>query len=205
MLQAAVVSNGVYGLESCFGSNKRVAYRFLPVTADFSPELDGFDLLIVPNGSDHVAMGRARDRVASFVARGGLLFCFDGWFTDWIPGNRWVRDASKPTRDIRYRCERDRHGLLNGVPIDELAFHHGVSGWWACGYIDPAAGADAVLVDTWNRPVAVLDERTAKGAMFLTASGPLIDGPIEGKMGLKRFYENLIDYAQQRVSTPAGV
>jgi len=197
-LRAGVVDNGVYGLAAGFRSNARVEYAFLSVGPDFAPDLSGLELLIVPNGSDQEAMSGIADRVAAFLNRGGALFCFDGWFGDWLPGNRWVGDSSKPTRDIRYRVGRDRHGLLNGVPLEELTFHHGVSGWWACGYIEPAMGADAVLVDTWGRAVAVLDDQTAAGPIFLTASGPLANGPVEGKLGLKRFFDNLIDYAARR-------
>jgi hypothetical protein len=74
---------------------------------------------------------------------------------------------------VRYRARRDRRGLLAGVPLDHLNFSHGMSGWWACGFIEPAPGADVVLEDTWGRPVVVLDEATTAGAMLLTASGPL--------------------------------
>lgn len=127
------------------------------------------DLLVVPNGSDHVALWRARDAVRAHLDLGGGLFVEDGWFTDWVPNNRWVHDNTYPTRDVRYSVHNDRHGLFTGINLDAFNVQDGISGWWACGFIEPSATADVVLVDTWNRPVVVVD-----GAMFLTASGPLI-------------------------------
>jgi hypothetical protein len=52
--------------------------------------------VVVPNGSDHVAMQRAAGAVRGHLDGGGALFCFDGWFTPWVPGNRWVMDNSRP-------------------------------------------------------------------------------------------------------------
>ncbi len=175
MLDAVVISNAIIGLDRMFASNDRVRYRFAHVTPDFSVDLTGVDLLVVPNGCDHVAMLSIEDTVRDFLARGGTLFCFDGWFTDWMPGNQWRMDNSKPSREVRYHVETDRHGLMDGVDMDELQFNHGISGWWSCGYIDTADGADVVLADTWNRPVIVLDEVTTPGRIVLTASGPLGD------------------------------
>lgn len=175
MLVATVVSNAIHGLERTFVSSAAIDYTFAPVTADFDLDLRDTDVLIVPNGSDHVAMLRVKDQVRAFLGGGGTLFCFDGWFTDWIPGNRWVHDNSKKTIDVRYTVRTDRYGLFDGVDLDDLQFNHGISGWWACGYIEPAPGADVVLEDTWQRPMIVLDEATTAGRMVLTASGPLGD------------------------------
>lgn len=182
-LTAVVVSNGLEGLRECFPSGAIcgdlvpegvcVDYNFQEVTADFRLDLTGADLLIVPNGSDHVAMLGVRDQVRAFLDAGGAVFCFDGWFTDWLPGHRWRHDNSQATRDIRYRVATDRHGLFDGIDLDPFIFHHGISGWWACGFIEPAAGADVLLEDTWGRAMVVLDETTTPGLLALTASGPL--------------------------------
>ena len=198
-LAAVVVSNGVEGLDRLFPSDARVHYRTVATAPDFDPDLAGADLVVVPNGSDHVALWRAAGRVRAHLDGGGTLFCFDGWFTPWVPGNRWVMDNGRPTRDVRYRPGTDRHGLLAGVALDDLTFSHGMSGWWACGYVEPAPGADVLLEDTWGRAVVVLDEATTPGAMLLTASGPLAAagfGPDHA--GLLALYDNLLAYAAGR-------
>jgi len=176
MIQAKVISNGIEGLdEHMFRPNELITYDFEEVTESFNPQLEGFDLLIVPNGSDQVAMLKIKDKVRAFLEAGNALFCFDGWFTNWIPGNQWVMDNSKKTIDIRYRIKTDHYNLFDGVDVKSLNFSHGISGWWACGYIEAAAGADVVMVDTWNRPMIVLDEVSTNGTMVLTASGPVAD------------------------------
>ena len=198
MLRTTVVSN-IEGVDRWLPALPSVAYAVQSVGADFQLDLDGADALLVPNGSDHVAMHRNRERVRTFLEAGHALLCFDGWFTDWIPGNRWVLDNTKVTRDWRYFVRTDRYGLFDGFDLDALNFSQGMSGWWACGYIDAAADADVLLVDTWGRPMMVLDESTTAGTMILTASGPLPglqpDDPLSG------LYHRLLVHLQARVTT----
>ncbi len=175
MIKAAVISNQIVGLDDYFQSNERVIYTFLPVDGRTDHDFLPYDLLVVPNGSDQIAVARLRPRIDEFLAAGRTVFCFDGWFTDWVPGNQWVMDSTRKTIDIRYAVKTDRRGLFKGLPVEDFTFMHGISGWWACGYIRPAPGADVVLEDTWGRAIVVLDETTTNGTLFLTASAPLGD------------------------------
>ncbi len=204
MLHILVVNNGIFGLESLFKDTDRVTYRFQDTAPGFALDLADADVLIVPNGSDHVAMMHARGAVRAFLDAGGSLLCFDGWFTDWVPGNRWVHDNSKATRDIRYTVGTDRHGLFRDVTLDHLQFNHGISGWWACGYIKAAPGADVVLHDTWQRPIVVLDEATTNGTIVLTASGPLADydAPDAGELaGLGELYRSILAFLERKTAS----
>ncbi|SDX63931.1 hypothetical protein [Hymenobacter psychrophilus] len=181
MLQALLISNGLQGLEKYYVSNELVQYTICPVTRDFAPDLTPYDLLVVPNGSDHVAMLKIKEQVRAFLAAGKALMCCDGFFTAWVPGNQWVMDNSRRTLDLRYTPGPDAHGLLENLDLDELNFSHGMSGWWSCGYIQAAPGAEVLLADTWQRPIVVLDEVSTPGRMLLTASGPLADVTYAGK------------------------
>ena len=175
MIQAAVISSGIEGIEKYFVSSEKVNYTMLEIEKNFNPDLAPFNLLIVPNGSDHIAMAKLKTKVASFLDAGKSLFCFDGWFTDWVPGNQWVMSNEKKSIDIRYTIKTDKYSLFEGVDIKELIFNHDISGWWACGYIEASENADVVMEDTWQRPIIVLDEKTTNGTIILTASGPLGD------------------------------
>ncbi|MFD2784543.1 hypothetical protein [Hymenobacter rubripertinctus] len=181
MLQALLISNGLQGLEKYYVSNELVHYTTCFVTGDFNPDLTPYDLLVVPNGSDHVAMLKIKDQVSAFLDAGKALVCCDGFFTAWVPGNQWLMDNSRRTLDVRYTPGPDAHGLLENLPLDELNFSHGMSGWWSCGYIQAAPGAEVLLADTWQRPIVVLDEVSTPGRMLLTASGPLADVTYAGK------------------------
>ena len=200
MLNALVVSNDIHGLDRMFCDNESVRYTFQPIERSFILELDNKDLLIVPNGCDHIAMLKVKDQVQAFLGHGGTLFCFDGWFTNWVPGNRWIHDNQKATRDVRYTIKDDRYELFKGVALDDLQFNHGISGWWACGYIEPAEGAESLLIDTWGRPMIVLDESSTNGLMILTASGPLSDKTYELETnGLSALYGNMLRLASKRM------
>jgi hypothetical protein len=194
MLRALLISNGIAGLENYYVSNELVQYTTCLVTHDFAPDLMPYDLLVVPNGSDHVAMLKIKDKVRTFLDAGKALVCADGWFTAWMPGNQWLMDNQLPTREVRYLPGPDPHGLLQGFDLDELIFSHGISGWWACGYLRAAPGADVLLADTWQRPVLVLDEVSTPGRMLLSASGPLADFSRAGQpdSALVTLYRNFL-------------
>ncbi|QKG52491.1 hypothetical protein [Hymenobacter sp. BRD67] len=194
MLQALLISNGLVGLEKYYISNELVQYTTCLITKDFAPDLTPYDLLVVPNGSDHVAMLKIKNQVRDFLNKGKALMCCDGFFTAWVPGNQWVMDNSHRTLDVRYLPGPDPHGLLRGLDLDELNFSHGMSGWWSCGYIQAAPGAEVLLVDTWQRPIVVLDEVSTAGRLLLTASGPLADVTYAGQpdRALVLLYRNFL-------------
>lgn len=174
--RALIISNAIEGLDQLYRNTPAIEYHLCEVTADFDPDLSGYHLLIVPNGSDHIAMYRIRHKVEAFLQQGGVLFCFDGWFTNWVPGHRWVMDNSRKTIDVRYRLHEDKYGIAGNFRAEDLCFSHGISGWWSCGYIEPAPGASVLLEDNWGRALAVIDHRvTTPGIMVLTASGPAGD------------------------------
>ena len=200
MVNALLISNNIAGLDEYYVSNELVQYTVGRITKDFDPDLTPYDLLVVPNGSDHVAMLKIKDKVRAFLDAGKALICSDGWFTDWVPGNQWVMDNSKRTIDIRYQLKTDRYGLFNDIDLNELTFSHGMSGWWACGYIRVADGADVVVEDTWQRPIIVLDEVSTNGIMLLTASGPLADVTFSGdkEEALVKLYRNFLRRVQAK-------
>ena len=194
MLRALLISNGLVGLDQYYVSSEQVQYTVGLITRDFDPDLTPYDLLVVPNGSDHVAMLKIKDKVRAFLDAGKALVCCDGFFTAWVPGNQWVMDNSRPTRDVRYQPGPDGHGLLAGLDLDALNFSHGMSGWWSCGYIQAAPGAEVLLQDTWQRPIVVLDEVSTRGRLLLTASGPLADVTYAGRpdSALVTLYRNFL-------------
>ncbi|QJW92218.1 hypothetical protein HNV11_04485 [Spirosoma taeanense] len=205
MLNALIISNNIVGLTDYYVSNDRVCYTIAPVTKAFDPDLMPYDILVVPNGSDHVAMLKIKDKVRAFLDAGKAVVCSDGWFTNWVPGNQWVMDNTKPTIEIRYFINTDRHRLFEGVRLDELTFSHGMSGWWSCGYIEAADGADVVVEDTWQRPIVVLDEVSTGGTIFLTASGPMADVTYSGEqdVALVKLYRNFLQLVAQKKESVA--
>lgn len=214
----AVVANAATGLARAFPASPRVRYTLAPAGPDLQADLSRADVLIVPNGSDHTALLSIDKQVRAFLDEGGMLFCFDGWTTDWIPGHRWVDGDGEKAADVRYSVRTDRYGLLHGVNLNDFQFSHGVGGWWASGYIEAAPEAEVLLEDAQERAIIVLDEATTNGSMFLTANGPLggfslaEQNPLEGlfsaspgrrvgqapQNGPERLYQNLVNYAYRR-------
>lgn len=201
MLQAALIDNGVQGTSDYFVDRGELRFRRERIGAGWAPDFSYDDVLVVPNGSDHVALYRARASVAQLLARGGTVLCFCGFFTPWLPGSVWVHDNSRPNREVRYHVVNDALGLLDDVAIDTLDTNaHGISGWWACGGIQTARESSVVLADTWHRPVLVADTRSTPGLIIATASGPLgdADPSADAGSGLTRLYRNVMRAAAAR-------
>ncbi|MGQ0697228.1 MAG: hypothetical protein ACT4PZ_03185 [Panacagrimonas sp.] len=201
MLKAALIDNGVEGLSRYFASSAEVHYRTERITDSWQPDFSGDDLVIVPNGADHVALYQVREQIAAHLERGRSLACFCGFFTPWMPGSVWVHDNSKPLREVRYRIVKDPLGLMRDVDVDRLSVEsHGISGWWACGHIRTAHAASVVLADTFDRVVMIADTQSTRGLIVATASGPLGEPdpaqPSDG--GSLQLYRNIIRAAQVR-------
>ncbi len=174
-LKALLISNGIEGLSLLYRSNDTIQYDVIEIDENFNPNLSDYDVLIAPNGTDHIAFYRIKDKVRAFLDHGGTLLCCDGWFTNWIPNNRWIMDNTKKTIDVRYKIKDDPFGLSEHFNIEDLTYSNGISGWWACGYIEPAPNASVFIEDTWGRPLVVIDDSSTNGLMILTASGPAAD------------------------------
>ena len=194
MLRGLVVSNGI-GAELGYPSRPEISFDSVEIDQDFELDPSGYDLIVAPNGTDHLALFRQRHVIREFLDAGHALLCCCGWFVDWVPHNRWIHDNSHATRDIRHFAGKDTLGLLQGVELAALDHNeYGISGWWACGFIEPASGADALIKDTWGRALVVVDSHTTKGLMLLTASGPIGDYSrvMGGSSPIGQLYENFL-------------
>lgn len=199
MLKAVLIDNGVEGLTRYFAPSSEVQYRIERIADPWRPDFSDDDLVIVPNGADHVALYQVREQIAAHLDRGGSLACFCGFFTPWLPGSVWVHDNSKPLREVRYRLVHDPLGLMQGVDVEQLSVEsHGISGWWACGNIRTAHSQSVVLADTFDRVMMIADTRSTRGLIVATASGPLGDSdPSQpSDHGTLQLYRNIIRAAQ---------
>lgn len=204
MLKIALIDSGVTGGSSYFGATAGVRYRHERITADWQPDFSGDDVIVVPNGANHVALYEARTAIRDLLDRGGTLACFCGFFTPWIPGHVWHHDNRHPLKVVRYAPSADPLGLLEGVDIAELSTEaHGISGWWACGEIRSEHPGSTLLQDNFGRVVMVADTRTTPGLIVATASGPVGDPqPDAVASATVQLYRNLIRLAGSRQEKP---
>jgi hypothetical protein len=198
-LNAALIDSGVTGGVSYFADGPQVRYRVERITLDWQPDFTDDDLLIVPNGANHVALYEARAAIAAFLQRGGVLFCFCGNFTPWIPGSSWAHDNRHPLRELRYEIALDPLGLMRGVDPEALCRNaHDIRGWWACGEILAEHPGAVVLRDNFGRSLMIADRDSSPGLIITTASGPLGDAdPASPATSITTaLYRNLIGAAQ---------
>ena len=199
-LKIGVVYNGTEGSDALYINSEFAIYTLIRVSYPVNVNLDDIDVLLVPNGCDHVFMYRIKDDIKRFLNQGKTLLCFDGWFTDWIPGNKWIMDNTKKSIDVKINVHEDPYSIMKDVDINHLNRSNGISGWWACGYIEPAVDSIIILKDTWNRPLLVLDECPTKGVMILSASAPISDNTYattsdkDSAASVAGLYRNIINY-----------
>jgi hypothetical protein len=190
----ALIHSGVAGTVGCYADDALHHYRVERIGRLWRPCFADDDVVLVPNGANHLALFEARASLHEFVARGGALLCFCGFFMPWLPGLRWRHDYRHPLRDVSYHLVHDSLGLFDGVTAHELCVdEHGLRGGWACGEILDAPEHSVVLRDNFQRVLMVAEQRRHAGLVIATASGPLFDdqGGTAAR-GARRVYRNIL-------------
>ena len=199
-MRIAVADNGLGHLGHLYGSERFTGHEFalLPSLELPQTELAPYDVFIAPNGTDHVALFAARERVRRYLDDGGVVMCFCGWVTDWVPGAQWRMSTDIPLRTFAITAPLPGHALLRGIDLEQVnQTAHGKRGFWSCGYIEVTPRADVLLVDNKDRCLLFVDERTTRGAVLCTASGPLPGFGAEEAV-FDRLFENALLWAQGR-------
>ena len=193
-MRIALVHSGVAGTEHAYRGDVTHHYRLEHISANWQPCFDHDDVVLVPNGANHVALYEARAHLHKFLARGGALLCFCGFFTPWLPGYYWQHSIGHDLRKLRYRVVNDELNLFEGVDVEKICRdEHGIRGGWACGDIQTNYAASVVLVDNYERTLVVADRRSTAGLIIATASGPLSDdAPHNPADGTRRLYRNIL-------------
>jgi hypothetical protein len=190
----ALIHSGVAGTVECYADDALHRYRVERIGRAWRPCFADDDVVLVPNGANHLALFEARASLHEFVARGGALLCFCGFFMPWLPGLHWRHNFCHPLRDVSYHLVHDSLGLFDGVSAHELCVdEHGLRGGWACGEILDAPEHSVVLRDNFQRVLMVADQRRHAGLVIATASGPLFDD--QGgttASGARRVYRNIL-------------
>ncbi len=193
-MQIALIDSGVAGTEQWYVGDSTHHYRCERISAHWQPSFDKDDVVLVPNGANHVALYEQRAQLHDFLARGGVVLCFCGFFTPWLPGNQWRHDIGRDLRQLRYDVVSDEFGLFEGVEAEELCSDtHGIRGGWACGDIQSHYADSVVLMDNFQRRLLIADRRSTAGLIIATASGPLgDDAPDAAAHGARRLYRNIL-------------
>lgn len=203
-MQIALIDNGTVDIPGYYGAGPELTYRPERITAHWQPNFDDDDVVLVPNGANHVALYEARHALENFLARGGALLCFCGFFTPWLPGNQWRHDINAPLNEVRYELVHDELGLFEGVDPDSLCCDtHGIRGGWACGTIATAHHSSVVLRDNFERVLVIGDRLSTPGLIIATASGPLWDAaPRTPADGARRVYRNMLRACRTHLEMP---
>lgn len=202
-MRIALIDNGVAGLGDYYAASPGIEYRRERITARWQPDFGADDVILAPNGTDHVALHEARDAVQALLARGGAVLCFCGFFTPWLPGSQWRHDLGARLDALRYELRHDPLALFEDVDPESLCRdEHGIRGGWACGTISTAHASSVVLVDNFARVIMIADQRTTRGLIIATASGPLWDeAPTRAASGPRRLYRNVLRACQRHLET----
>lgn len=65
------------------------------------------DGAINPTGPDADSLNRLRQRVPTYVTRGGSFLCSDAWCSGYQPGSRQAYESDSPSHHTGFRCVKD--------------------------------------------------------------------------------------------------
>jgi hypothetical protein len=199
-MKIAVLDNGPGNLQHVYDAERFPghSFSFIPALRLAHTDLAPFDVFIAPNGTDHVALFGSRDKVRTSLEGGGIVMCFCGWVTDWIPGARWRMSTDIPLRTYGLSTPNPAHPLLHGVDLASVnVTPAGKRGFWACGHIDVSPGAAVLMADNLGRCVMFADDTTFAGAVIATASGPLPGFGDDGAV-FDRLFANALSWSESR-------
>lgn len=206
MVKVAVLNNGYEDQSEYFISSSEAIYFFIDIGNDFSLELNSYSCLIIPFGSDNVALYRCRSSIQNFLNQGNTVLSFDGCYTNWLPGIQWFMDNSYPTKKMRYKLYEDTYGLFKEVDLKGLIYSSKKSGWWTNGFLHPQPTSHTIMCDNYNRPIMVLDEEKTNGLIIAISAAPLssevshITNDTRSQQSLKALYNNIMDFIVKRYS-----
>lgn len=63
--------------------------------------------VINPTGPDADSLARLRQRLPTYVTRGGSFLCSDGWCSGYQPGSRQALENDSPAHHTGFRCVKD--------------------------------------------------------------------------------------------------
>ena len=92
-----------YGLYDMAGNVwEIVADRYHPKA--YSQRIDG---AINPTGPNAYSLSQLRQRLPTYVTRGGSFLCSDGWCSGYQPGSRQALENDSPAHHTGFRCVKD--------------------------------------------------------------------------------------------------
>lgn len=92
-----------YGLYDIAGNVwEIVADRYHPAAYSMRPAKS-----VNPTGPDLASLSQLRQRVPTFVTRGGSFLCSDSWCRGYQPGSRQSQENDSPAHHTGFRCVKD--------------------------------------------------------------------------------------------------
>ncbi|MDT7628310.1 MAG: hypothetical protein QOI50_240, partial [Pseudonocardiales bacterium] len=139
-------------------------------------DLSGYQGLIIAGMVDQEYLLRHRDRIAAYLAGGGVLVFGGHLHRDWLPGCSPFVPLPHPTLAAYRVAEVAEHPLFDGLGPDELTFRRGVAGFFARGHHPPPPGAEVLVRLGGGEPATYLDRVSTAGTVLVQATSDPLTG-----------------------------
>ncbi|MDT7610962.1 MAG: hypothetical protein QOG96_5465, partial [Pseudonocardiales bacterium] len=139
-------------------------------------DLAGYQGLIIAGMVDQEYLLRHRDRIAAYLAGGGVLVFGGHLHRDWLPGCSPFVPLPHPTLAAYRVAEVAEHPLFDGLGPDELTFRRGVAGFFARGHHPPPPGAEVLVRLGGGEPATYLDRVSTAGTVLVQATSDPLTG-----------------------------
>jgi hypothetical protein len=139
-------------------------------------DLAGYQGLIIAGMVDQEYLLRHRDRIAAYLAGGGVLVFGGHLHRDWLPGCSPFVPLPHPTLAAYRVAEVAEHPLFDGLGPDELTFRRGVAGFFARGHHPLPPGAEVLIRLGGGEPATYLDRVSTAGTVLVQATSDPLTG-----------------------------
>jgi hypothetical protein len=139
-------------------------------------DLAGYQGLIIAGMVDQEYLLRHRDRIAAYLAGGGVLVFGGHLHRDWLPGCSPFVPLPHPTLAAYRVAEVAEHPLFDGLGPDELTFRRGVAGFFARGHHPPPPGVEVLVRLGGGEPAIYLDRVSTAGTVLVQATSDPLTG-----------------------------
>lgn len=137
-------------------------------------DLTGFAGVVVSSQADQDFLYRHRDRIRTYLDKGGVV-AFSGHISrPWLPGGGTFEPKQIDSADDYVVQDATDHPVFDGVAMDDLTYQRGVAGFFARGHNPPPEGATVILRLADGEPVVYVDKVTTDGTIFAHSGNDLI-------------------------------
>lgn len=156
-------------------------------------DLNDYDILIFPRGTDQEIAYSQRDRIRQFLDTGKTVISFGEVTEEWLPGCHW---AGVVPEDDGLLVIKDQHPVLENLEPEDLFWHKGSTGWCCHGHFADMKDVEILVTNSLGDPIMYIDRKSTKGIIIAASQLDAICHTFHGIAGARILLDNILRWAK---------